>query len=54
MPSEVRSPERRQIVSGLDALPAPLDASKCLQAGTAAELAALLPALRDRAFKGKL
>ena len=30
------------------------DALKSLQAGTAAELAALLPALLDRAFKGEL
>ena len=38
----------------LDTLPAEVDALKRLQAGTAAELAALLPALLDRAFKGDL
>jgi len=31
-----------------------VDALKCLQAETAAELDALLPALLDRAFKGEL
>ena len=31
-----------------------LDALKCLQAETAAELDALLPATLDRAFKGDL
>ncbi len=36
------------------ALQAELDALKRLQAGTAAELDALLPALLDRAFKGQL
>ena len=35
-------------------LVAELDALKRLQAETAAELAALLPALLDRAFKGEL
>ena len=39
--------EQRRIVAELDAL-------KCLQAETAAELAALLPANLDRAFKGEL
>jgi len=33
---------------------AELDALKRLQAGTAAELDALLPAILDRAFKGEL
>ncbi|MCX6906684.1 MAG: hypothetical protein NTY01_01435 [Verrucomicrobia bacterium] len=33
---------------------AEVDALKCLQAETAAELDALLPAILDRAFKGEL
>jgi type I restriction enzyme S subunit len=45
--------EQRRIVGELDALQAEVDALKRLQAGTAAELAALLPALLDRAFKGE-
>ena len=47
-------PEQRRIVAELDALQAEVDALKRLQAETAAELAALLPAILDRAFKGKL
>jgi type I restriction enzyme S subunit len=47
-------PEQRRIVSELDALQAEVDALKRLQAGTAAELDALLPAILDRAFKGEL
>ena len=46
--------EQRRIVSELDALQTEVDALKRLQAETAAELAALLPALLDRAFKGEL
>jgi type I restriction enzyme S subunit len=46
--------EQRRIVSELDALQAELDALKRLQAETAAELDALLPAILDRAFKGTL
>lgn len=46
--------EQRRIVGELDALQAEVDALKCLQAETAAELAALLPAILDRAFKGEL
>jgi len=38
----------------LNALPAEVDALKRLQAETAAELAAFLPAILDRAFKGEL
>jgi len=38
----------------LAALFAEVDALKCLQAETAAELDALLPAILDRAFKGEL
>ena len=46
--------ERHRIVAELDALQAEVDALKRLQAETAAELDALLPALLDRAFKGEL
>ena len=47
-------PEQRRIVAELDALQAEVDALKRLQAETAAELAALFPALLDRAFKGEI
>ena len=46
--------EQRRIVAELDALQAEVDALKCVQAETAAELDALLPAILDRAFKGEL
>jgi type I restriction enzyme S subunit len=46
--------EQRRIVAELDALQAQVDALKRLQAETAAELDALLPAILDRAFKGEL
>jgi type I restriction enzyme S subunit len=46
--------EQRRIVSELDALQAEVDALKRLQAETATELAALLPSIIDRAFKGEL
>jgi type I restriction enzyme S subunit len=46
--------EQRRIVAELDALQAEVDALKRLQSETAAELAALLPAILDRAFKGEL
>jgi type I restriction enzyme, S subunit len=46
--------EQRQIVVELDALQAEVDALKRLQAETAAELDALLPAILDKAFKGEL
>jgi type I restriction enzyme S subunit len=46
--------EQRRIVAELDALQAEVDTLKRLQAGTAAELDALLPAILDRAFKGEL
>ncbi len=45
---------QRQIVSKLDDLQLELDATKRLQAESAAELDALLPAILDRAFKGEL
>ena len=47
-------PEQRRIVAELDALQAEVNALKRLQAETAAEMDALLPALLDRAFKGEL
>jgi type I restriction enzyme S subunit len=47
-------PEQHRIVSELDAMQAEVDALKRLQAETAAELDALLPAILDRAFKGEL
>ena len=46
--------EQRRIVAELDALQAEVDALKRLQAQTAAELDALLPAILDGAFKGEL
>ncbi len=46
--------EQRHIVSYLDGLQAKVDALKRLQAETAAELDAMLPAILDRAFKGEL
>jgi type I restriction enzyme S subunit len=46
--------EQRRIVAELDTLQAEVDALKRLQAETAAELDALLPAILDRAFKGEL
>ena len=46
--------EQRRIVAELDALQAEVDALKRLQAETAAELDALLPAILDNAFKGEL
>jgi len=42
------------IVAELDALQSKLDAVKALQAETAAELDAMLPAILDKAFKGEL
>jgi type I restriction enzyme, S subunit len=47
-------PEQRRIVAYLDGLQARVDAVKRLQAESAAELDALLPAVLDRAFKGEL
>ena len=46
--------KRRRIVAELDALQAEVDTLKRLQAETATELRALLPAILDRAFKGEL
>lgn len=47
-------PEQRRIVAELDVLQAKVDAVKALQAETAAELEAMLPAILDKAFKGEL
>jgi type I restriction enzyme S subunit len=47
-------PEQRRIVAELEALQAEVDALKCLQAETTAELDALLPSILDHAFKGEL
>jgi type I restriction enzyme S subunit len=46
--------EQRRIVAELDSLQAEVDSLKNLQAETAAELDALLPAILDKAFKGEL
>lgn len=46
--------EQRRIVAYLDDLQAKVDRLKALQAQTAAELDALLPAILDKAFKGAL
>jgi type I restriction enzyme S subunit len=46
--------EQHRIVAELDALQAEVDALKRLQAEIAAELEALLPAILDRASKGKI
>ncbi|MEO6784714.1 MAG: N-6 DNA methylase, partial [Chthoniobacteraceae bacterium] len=46
--------KNNRIVAELDALQAEVDALKRLQAETAVELAALLPSILDKAFKGEL
>ena len=46
--------DQRRIVAELDALQAQVDALRRLQADTDSELAALLSAILDRAFKGEL
>lgn len=46
--------EQRRVVAYLDDLQARVDTLKHLQAETAAELEALLPAVLDKAFKGEL
>lgn len=45
---------QREIVTKLDALQAKMNAAKALQAETADELEAMLPAILDKAFKGNL
>ena len=47
-------PEQRRIVAELEAIQSNVDALRDLQARTAAELDALLPAILDRAFRGAL
>lgn len=47
-------PDQHRVVAYLDGLQAKVDALKALQAKTAAELDALLPAVLDKAFKGEL
>lgn len=46
--------EQRRIIAYLDDLEAKVDALKKLQSETAAKLAALLPSILDKAFKGEL
>ena len=46
--------EQRRIVAYLDGLQSKVDALKKLQSETTAELAALLPSILDKAFKGEL
>lgn len=46
--------EQRRIVADFDALHANVDVVKALQADTARELDALMPAILDKAFKGEL
>lgn len=46
--------EQRRIVAELDALESKLDSVKAIQAETATELDAMLPAILDKAFKGEL
>jgi type I restriction enzyme S subunit len=50
---QLRTIEQHRIVAELDALQAEVDVLKRLQAETATELDALLPAILDRAFKGE-
>jgi type I restriction enzyme S subunit len=47
-------PDQHRIVDYLDGLQAKMDALEKLQTETAAELAALLPSILDKAFKGEL
>jgi type I restriction enzyme S subunit len=53
-PSSLPIGEQRRIVDALDALQAEADALKRLQAETAGDLDALVPAVLDRAFNGEL
>ena len=46
--------EQKCIVAELDALQSKVDSVKTLQAETATELNAMLPAILDKAFKGDL
>jgi hypothetical protein len=47
-------PEQRRIIAYLDTVQVKVDALKKLQSETRAELAALLPSILDKAFKGEL
>jgi type I restriction enzyme S subunit len=51
---DVELSEQRRIVSELDALQGEVNALKCLQAETAAELDALVPSILSKAFAGEL
>lgn len=53
-PSRLTLAEQGRIVAYLDDLQAKVDRLKALQAQTAAELDALLPAILDKAFKGEV
>jgi type I restriction enzyme S subunit len=53
-PTSLPIQEQRRIVAQLDLLEKNIDAVRCLQDETKAELDALLPAVLDRAFKGEL
>ena len=53
-PTTLSLDEQRRIIAELDALQAEVDRLKALQAETASELDALLPAILDRALKGEL
>jgi len=52
--TSARNDRQRPIVIYLDDFQAKVDRLKALQAQTAAELDALLPAILDQAFKGEL
>ncbi len=53
-PSEVALTEQRRIVAYLDGVQAKVQALKHLQAESAAQLDALMPAVLERAFRGGL
>jgi type I restriction enzyme S subunit len=53
-PTSAPQPEQRRIVAHLNALQAKADALRALQAETAVELDALLPAVLAKAFAGEL
>jgi len=53
-PSSLRLSVQNRVVAALDALQAQVGALEKLQVETTAELAALLPSILDKAFKGEL
>jgi type I restriction enzyme S subunit len=53
-PSSMPLPEQRRVVDELDVLKVKVDALNRLQAETAAEIAALLPSVLAKAFRGEL